>query len=175
MNQAILIKRKLPEDLSNDINERGRGACLWFDAYYNTGSVTQESQINSDLLVCDLHGIYQLDAVLELGDQAASVQICDQVFHQDNIDRPAADEIWRHARSPSMSVGDIIFVGDLTACAYREENRELRETSLEGFQAWICCQFGWRELTPAQMSLFRFRLGMAGVKFKTYRERSKAA
>lgn len=174
MNHAILIKRKLPADLADKINSEGRSACLWFDAYYNTGSVTQESELNSDLLVCDLHGIYRLDAVLGLGDQEANPQICDQVFHQDNIDRLAADEIWRHKQSPSLSVGDIIFVGDLTACAYREEDRELRETSLEGFQAWICCTFGWRELTPAQMDLFRFRIGCAGVRLKSYQARKAA-
>ena len=171
MNQAILIKRKLSEYLSNDINERGRGACLWFDAYYNTGSVTQESQINSDLLVCDLHGIYQLDAILELGEQPASVQICDQVFHQDNIDRQAADEIWRHDRSPSLSVGDIVLIGDIEA----SRQPFYQTNSPEGFQAWICCQFGWRELTPAQRDLFRFKIRLAWIQMQKHRKASQAA
>ena len=171
MNQAILIKRKLSDDLADEINQRGRAACLWFDAYYNTGSLTQESELNSDLLVCDMHGIYQLDAVLGLGDQPASQEICDQVFHQDNIDRQAADEIWRHERSPSMSVGDIVLIGDIEA-----SRQPFYETnSIEGFKAWICCQFGWRELTPAQRDLFRFKVKLAWIQMQKHRKATQAA
>lgn len=171
MNQAILIKRKLSDDLADEINQSGRAACLWFDAYYNTGSLSQESELNSDLLVCDMHGIYQLDAVLELGDQPASQKICDRVFHMDNMDRSAADEIWRHDRSPSMSVGDVVLIGDIEA-----SRQPFFETNtIAGFQAWICCQFGWRELTPAQMRLFEFKVKLAWIQMQKHRKASQAA
>lgn len=174
MKQAIVMKRKLMEHLRDQVNNEGRQACIWFDAYYNTGSIDQDSQLNSDLLTCDLFNIYRLDVIYQIHSDQPDTIDADMIFDLDNMRREqyADDTIWRHKDSPSMSVGDIIFFADLDA-TYHQEIEYMYQTDLNAIDGWICCRFGWRKLEPIQKDIFKSKIGSAAVKY--HNQRSKPA
>lgn len=167
MKHAIVVKRKLNQALRDAINA-DRTKCIWSDAYLNLSMLDKKQPLNSDLIVATQTNFYQPDVIYNVEDLAETgVVVRDYIFHVDNVEREKnqARTIWRHDKSPSMSVGDIIFTGDIGE--FERTSRIVegsRVFDLDLFEGWICCNVGWRLLYKTQRELFKSALNIARLK-----------
>lgn len=150
---ATLIQRSLLQDLVEELKSKnGWSETLWGPAYLAAGLTDAEKGIsNSDLFMLFTHGIYQPTGryKVSLGNHTDLNQIdldqdlvpaADRIFQRSNIqgDIPQICEVWRKDKTPSMSVGDLVYFELIDVCL-------------------VCCNFGWTQLTDTQRDLVNHR------------------
>ena len=169
---AVIFKMRMPEAQREQLNEAGSWSdVLWGDAYLDIKQISKDrtTGLSASLYMIEASGFYGLDSVWDVSERAGADwpvtydHLLGFIFEVDNMQRHKDPAIWRHERSPSLSVGDVVAFTDFT--------RETDEPVI-----YLVATVGFIRLTKAQAKIFKNRTrNHAWIKWKQHQKAHQAA